>query len=189
MSTAVLASFALLCACDGGPAAGQSPAPSSPASETPTVTPSDPSETPADSRTVAAGGAMAGYRRFVATVDAVGASGGKGDQRLRGVATGIMLGAELNQAGIFRTRKWHLVGRKQVVSTKTVRIAPPNAKGVIVEVTVRACLDSSHATAVDAAGKSVKKPGTPTRWVDDMRMQFVDGAWKAYYGLNKAAKC
>jgi hypothetical protein len=133
---------------------------------------------------------MAGYRRFVATVDAVGASGGKSTAGLRLVATGIMLNAELNQAGIFRGNKWHSVGHQIVVSTKPLRVGTPNAKGVIDKVTVRACVDSAHATAVDASGKSVKRPGTPTRWLDDMQMQLVDSAWKAYYAERRVgAKC
>ncbi|MEV0288632.1 hypothetical protein AB0H36_31320 [Kribbella sp. NPDC050820] len=60
---------------------------------------------------------------------------------------------------------------------------------MITAITVQACYDSSGITAVDATGKSVKKPGTPTRWLDEMQMHLVKGAWKAYYGMNKAATC
>ncbi|MFI6679535.1 hypothetical protein [Kribbella sp. NPDC050470] len=73
--------------------------------------------------------------------------------------------------------------------TKAVKLGSAGANGQVAEVTVQACLDSSKATAVDATGKSVKKPGTATRWLDDMQMRFVDGAWKAYYGMNQAANC
>ncbi len=104
------------------------------------------------------------------------------------VATGIILKSELNQAATFRGRKLRGVGQDEVVWTKALKSGPSGANGQVTEVTVQACLDSSKATAVDATGKSVKKPGTATRWLDEMQMRFVEGAWKAYYGMNEAAQ-
>jgi hypothetical protein len=130
-----------------------------------------------------------GYRRFLAQKDATAASGGKNIGGLSAVATGAILGAELNQAATFRARKWQGVGQTKVLWTKALKVGPIGADGKIAEVTVQACYDSSESTAVDATGKSVKKPGTPTRWLDEMRMRMSGGAWKAYYGVNKAARC
>jgi hypothetical protein len=100
-----------------------------------------------------------------------------------------MLAAELRTAATYRGRKWRGVGDVEVLSTKVLKVGPAAADGRVNEVTVQACLDSSRADAVDAKGKSVRKPGTPTRLLDEMQMRFAGGAWKASYGMNKAATC
>lgn len=170
-------------ACDSTGSA--TPPPFTP-SAAPTSTTSSPSATP---QQTAGPAAEAAYRRYVAVKDAVQASGGQDVSELPKVATGIILKSELNQAATFKGRKWRGVGQVEVVWTKSLKVGPAGAGGEITDVTVQACLDSSKASAVDATGKSVKKPGTATRWLDEMQMKHVQGAWKASYGMNKAAQC
>ena len=155
-------------------------------STTPTSSTSSPSIAPEQA---AAAAAQTAYRRYIAAKDATQASGGQNVAELPKVATGIILKSELNQAATFRGRKLRGVGQVEVVWTKALKSGASGANGPVTEVTVQACLDSSKATAVDATGKSVKKPGTATRWLDEMQMRFVEGAWKAYYGMNEAATC
>jgi hypothetical protein len=170
-----------LAACNNNGSA--TPPPFTPSTVAPTsTTPS----TPNDPVTAAA---EVAYRRFIEVKDATAASGGKNVADLPKVATGAILGAELNQAATFRAQKWHSVGRTKVLWTKPLKLGSPSADGSVTVVTLQACYDSAEVTAVDATGKSVKKPGTPTRWLDEMQMHLVEGAWKAYFGLNKAAKC
>lgn len=105
------------------------------------------------------------------------------------VATGIILRSELNQAATFRGRQLRGIGRVDVAWTKTLKVGPAGADHQVTEATVQACLDSSRATVVDATGKSMKRPGTATRWLDEMQMNYVQGAWKASYRMNKPAHC
>lgn len=181
-TAALITTVATLPACDNP---SPKPPPFTP-STAPASTASSPSTTPENASAAAA---EAAYRRYIAAKDATQASGGHNVSELPKVATGIILKAELNQAATFRGRKWRGVGQVDVVWAKALKIGPSGANGQVTEVTVQACLDSSKATAVDATGKSVKKPGTATMWLDEMQMRLVEGAWKAYYGMNKAAKC
>jgi len=185
--TALATAAVAVTACDSAADKGNTPPPITPTSQTTSPTPST---TPTDPAQAAVAGAKAGYRRFIAAVDTTAASGGRSIEGLSKVATGTMLASELNQAATFRGRKWHSVGKQQVIWTKAQKVGTPNAKGVVSEVTVQACLDTSRATAVDASGKSIKAPGTPTRWIDDMTMRQVDGAWKAERAESRVgAKC
>jgi hypothetical protein len=168
-------------ACDGGSA--------TPPPFTPSAAPTSASSTPASPQTEAGDGAQAGYRRYLLAKVATEVSGGTNTKNLSSVATGVILASELNQATTFRGNKWHSVGHIDVVWTKVLKVGPVGADGKISEVTVQACFDSSKISAVDSKGKSVKEPGTPTRWLDEMQMRLNAGAWKASYGLNKAAKC
>ncbi|MGW6200965.1 hypothetical protein ACWF0M_32790 [Kribbella sp. NPDC055110] len=105
-------------------------------------------------------------------------------------ASGVMLAAELNQAEIFRGKKWHSVGTQQVIWIKPLTIGKPDAHGQITNLILTACVDSTTAVAVDAKGKSVKLPGTPNQTIDEMRMRRTQGAWRADFAQSrKAATC
>lgn len=151
---------------------------------TPTATPSNPAQSAAGTE------AMAAYRQFVAAVDTMAASGGKDVTALQRYASGAMLAAELNQAEIFKARNWHSVGQQKVVSVKVLSFGAPDANGRLNELILQACIDSSQASAVDAAGKSVKKPGTPTQAVEEMRMKRAQVGWQANFPQSlKGARC
>ena len=171
----------VLVACNSGSA--------TPTPFTPSPAPSTSSTPSADPGQSAAAAAQAAYRGYIAAKLATAVSGGNDTSGLSKVATGIMLKTELNQAATFRGRKWRGVGQIDVIWTKTLSVGPVAANGQIAEVTVQACVDGSKVTTVDAKGSNVKKPGTPTRWIDEMQMRLDHGAWKAYYGMNKAAQC
>jgi hypothetical protein len=185
-TTAALCALVALTACQGSPDAGQPNTAPPPSTSSPT--PSSPA-TPTDSSAAQAAAAQAGYRAYIAAKVATAASGGTDVTGLSKVATGVMLKTELNQAATYKARRWHAIGQIEVVWTKPIKIGAPAASGQITEVAVRACLDASKVTAVDAQGKSVKESGTPTRWLDDMQMHFDGNAWKASKGMNQAAKC
>jgi hypothetical protein len=174
-----------LTACQGSPEAGHpNTTPTSPPNSSTTPSPSNSPEAQA----VAA--ASAAYRGFVAATDTSYTSGGVNVTALSRYASGVMLKVELNQAEIFRARKWHSVGHVEVVWVKPLTIGRPGAGGEINSLTLSACVDSSKATAVDAKGKSVKLPGTPTQTIDEMRMVRAKGVWKADYPQSrKGAKC
>jgi hypothetical protein len=179
LATAVVST---LTACD--PSGSATPPPFTPSSAPTTAT-----STPPAPQAVASAGAQAGYRKYIEVTDATMASGGKNTSALSQVAIGAILGSELNQAATFRARKWRGTGKTAVIWTKALKFGPTGADGQVSEVTVQACYDSSKSIAVDTSGKSVKKPGTPTRWLDEMQMRLSDGLWKASFGLNKGTSC
>ncbi|GAB3928886.1 hypothetical protein GCM10029976_027520 [Kribbella albertanoniae] len=184
-TTAALVGFtAALTAC--GPN-NPKPPPFTPSA--PTSAPSTTPPTVSAPQKEAGDGAQAGYRAYLAAVTATQASGGTKDAQLSQVATGPILKSELEQATIFRKRKWRGTGQIVVIWTKPLKTGTVGQDGHIDEVTVQACFDSSKSITVDAAGKSVKKPGTPTRWLDEMQMRRDGDVWKAHFGVNKAAKC
>ncbi|QNE21730.1 hypothetical protein F1D05_32185 [Kribbella qitaiheensis] len=182
--TVGLAVVSLVAACDNAPSGSATPPPF-----TPSPAPTSAVTTSAAPQAAAAAGAQAGYRKYIEVKDATQASGGSDTKGLSQVAIGAILGSELNQAATFRARKWRGTGKVEVIWTKVLKFGPTGTDGQISEVTVQACYDSSKSVAVDASGKSVKKPGTPTRWLDEMQMRANGGAWKASFGLNKAAAC
>ncbi|WUJ72421.1 hypothetical protein OG809_03955 [Kribbella soli] len=126
----------------------------------------------------------------MAATDISYSSGGVNVAALNKYASGVMLKVELNQAETFRARSWHSVGHLQVVWIKPLTIGKPAADGQIDNLVLSACVDSSKTDALDAKGKSVRLPGTPTQSVDEMRMRRIKGAWKADYPQSrKGAKC
>ena len=183
-TAAALSALLTLTACKGSPEAGRpNTAPTSPSSA------STPTPTPTDSSASQAAAAQTAYRAYMAAKVSTATSGGKNVAGLSKVATGIMLKTELNQAATYRGQGWHAIGNIVVVWTKPLKMGAAGADGQIAEITVQACLDASKATTVDAQGKNVKDPGTPTRWIDEMQMHFAQGTWKAYYGMNRASQC
>ncbi len=179
--TALLLAAAVVTAC--------SPSNPKPPPLTPSApTSSQPSTPSAEKEAVDA--ASLAYRKFISATDITGASGGTDTAELRKYASGVMLASELNQADTFRGNKWHSVGQQQVMWVKPLKLEPPDAAGAITTLTLQACVDSSKATAVDAQGRSVKLPGTPTQSIDEMRMRYVVGSWKADKALGrKAGRC
>lgn len=180
-ATSSVAALTLLSACDTTGSATPPPFTPSTATKSPTPTPTGSPETDA----VAA--ASTAYRQFIAATDVAYSSGGVNVTELKKYASGVMLAAELNQAATFRGKRWHSVGRQRVVWVRKLTVGKPDASGQFNDLVLQACVDSSNATAVDASGKSVKAPGTPTESIDEMRMRRVQGAWKADYPQSRKA--
>jgi hypothetical protein len=154
---------------------------------TPSAAPTSPTAS-ASEPTQAADEAIAAYRRYRQVIDAMTNSGGTDVKDIPAVATGVELKATQNQAATYRGRRIRTIGSTEVVWVKPAKVAPANGGG-ITAVAIQACYDTSRAKAVDATGKNVQVPGTPTRWLDDRDLRFVDGAWKVSNGRNRGAQC
>ena len=178
--TAALSALVALTSCQGSPEAGQ------PNTAPPSTTPSTTS-TPVDESKAARDAAVAGYRRYVAVINAMTASGGTAVKELPDVASGVELAVAQNQAASYRGRKIKTIGTWEVLWAKTVNIGPSPMH--ITSASVQACYDTSKTQAVDSTGKSVRVPGTPTRWLDNRQLQLIGGVWKVVKGKNQGAAC
>lgn len=131
---------------------------------------------------------MAAYRRYIGVIDAMTASGGVSVKDIPAVTTGVELSASQNQAATYRGRKIRTIGSTEIIWVRPVKIGSPGATA-ITTVMVQACYDTSKTKAVDATGKNIRRPGTPTRWLDDRELRLTQGTWKVQNGRNRGAKC
>ncbi|WP_344154081.1 hypothetical protein [Kribbella yunnanensis] len=115
-------------------------------------------------------------------------SGGVDTRDLPAVAADVELAVSQNQAETYRGRKIKSVGSLKVVWAKPSAIGKP-VGGHIVTASVEACIDASGVDAIDSTGKSVRKPGTPARWIDTRQLKLFGEQWKVVKGKNEAAKC
>ncbi|MBB6568106.1 hypothetical protein HPO96_03485 [Kribbella sandramycini] len=139
-------------------------------------------------QTSAGDAAVAAYRRYIEVTDTLARSGGTDTRDLASVADGVELAASKIQAENYRGRKVKSTGTTEVRWAKVTKLGEP-AAGKVTTASVQACIDTSKTDFVDAAGKSVRRPGTPTRWLDTRDLKFVDSRWKVVHGKNRAAKC
>lgn len=121
------------------------------------------------------------YYDYRAALDTMMKSGGKATKQLVPVMTPQLYKAYSQQAKYYRARKLRNTGATKVVWAKRT-IA---ASGVI----IRACYDTKAARTVDAKGRSVIPAKSPTRWVDEMRVEQRDGRWVVGGGSTTARKC
>ncbi|WP_328522296.1 hypothetical protein [Kribbella sp. NBC_00359] len=180
-ATVITLTVALLSACDTGSSATPPPF-------TPSTAPSTSTSAPASESEQVGTAAVAAYRHYIEVIDAMTASGGTEVKDIPLVTAGIELGASQNQAATYRGRKIRTIGTTKVIWVKAVKLGAPTA-GSITSASVQACYDTSETQAVDASGKSVKLPGTPTRWLDNRDLRLIDGAWKVVNGKNQGAQC
>ncbi|MEV5966835.1 hypothetical protein AB0L70_34015 [Kribbella sp. NPDC051952] len=159
-----------------------------PAPFTPSTTSTSPTSPPPNGSEQAGPAAVAAYRRYIEVIDAMTASGGTDVKDLPLVTAGIELGASQNQAATYRGRKLKTIGSTKIIWAKATMLGAPTA-GTITSATVQACYDTSTTQAVDSTGKSVKRPGTPTRWLDNREVRLIAGAWKVVNGKNQGAQC
>jgi hypothetical protein len=121
------------------------------------------------------------YYDYRAALDTMMKSGGKATKQLIPVMTPTLYKAISLQAKYYRARKLRNTGATKVVwATRTVAAA-----GVI----VRACYDTKAARTVDAKGRGVIPAKSPTRWVDEMRVEQRDGRWVVDGGRTTPQKC
>ncbi|WP_112237399.1 hypothetical protein [Kribbella monticola] len=121
------------------------------------------------------------YYDYRVALDVMMRSGGKATKQLVPVMTNSLYRAISAQAKYYRTKRLHNTGVTTVVWAKRTLLAD----GVI----VRACYDTKKATTVDAKGKSALPPKTPTRWLDEMRVEQVQGRWIVDGGRTTPVKC
>jgi hypothetical protein len=121
------------------------------------------------------------YYDYRVALDVMMRSGGKATKQLIPVMTNRLYRSISAQAKYYRTKRLHNTGVTTVVWAKRTLLAD----GVI----VRACYDTKKATTVDAKGKSALPPRTPTRWLDEMRVEQVQGRWIVDGGRTTPVKC
>jgi hypothetical protein len=121
------------------------------------------------------------YYSYRAALDAMMRSGGKATEQLSPVMTPELFRSIGQQAKYYRTKRLHNTGVTKVVWAKRTLLA----NGVI----VRACYDTTLARTVDSGGRSVLPPKTPTRWLDEMRVEQLQGSWVVDGGQTHPEKC
>ncbi|GAA1581927.1 hypothetical protein GCM10009789_39560 [Kribbella sancticallisti] len=121
------------------------------------------------------------YYDYRVAFDVMMRSGGRSTKQLIPVMTSDLFTSISQQAKYYRTKRLHNTGVTTVLWAKRALLAD----GVI----VRACYDTKKARTVDAKGKSVLPASTPTRWLDEMRVELVEGRWVVDGGRTTAVKC
>lgn len=121
------------------------------------------------------------YYDYRVAFDVMMRSGGRSTEQLVPVMTPAMFTAISQQAKYYRAKRLHNTGTTKVLWAKRVLLS----KGVI----VRACYDTKRARTVDSSGKSVLPASTPTRWLDQMRVELVQGRWVVDGGSTTPQSC
>jgi len=121
------------------------------------------------------------YYDYRVALDQMMRSGGSQTKQLQPVMTARMFQAISVQAKYFRTKKLHNTGTTTVLWAKRTLAS----SGVIVS----ACYDTTAARTVDAKGRRVLPASTPTRWLDQMRVQPVQGRWIVDGGTTAPSAC
>ncbi|WP_433005852.1 hypothetical protein [Kribbella sp. CA-294648] len=121
------------------------------------------------------------YYNYRVAFDAMMRSGGRSTEQLAPVMTPAMFTAISQQAKYYRTKRLHNTGLTKVLWAKRVL----HAKGVL----VRACYDTKQARTVDSKGRSVLPANTPTRWLDQMRIEQIQGRWVVDGGSTTPQAC
>ncbi|MEU4291176.1 hypothetical protein AB0E63_23370 [Kribbella sp. NPDC026596] len=121
------------------------------------------------------------YYDYRVALDQMMRSGGSKISQLAPVMTPKMLQAINAQAKYFRTKKLHNTGTTTVLWAKRTLAS----NGVIVS----ACYDTTAARTVNVRGHSVLPASTPTRWLDQMRVQQLQGHWVVDGGTTTPTTC
>lgn len=121
------------------------------------------------------------YYEYRVAFDVMMRSGGRTTEQLAPVMTPAMFTAISQQAKYYRTKRLHNTGLTKVLWAKRIL----HAKGVL----VRACYDTTQARTVDSKGHSVLPANTPTRWLDQMRVELVQGHWVVDGGSTTPQPC
>jgi hypothetical protein len=121
------------------------------------------------------------YYSYRVALDVMMRSGGKSTKQLVPVMTPSLYRSISAQAKYYRTKRLHNTGVTSVIWAKRTLVA----NGVI----VRACYDTKQASTVDAKGKNALPAKTPTRWLDEMRVEQQQGRWVVDGGRTTPQKC
>ena len=121
------------------------------------------------------------YYNYRVALDMMMRTGGKKTTQLQPVMTPHLFQSISAQAKYYRTKKLHNTGPTKVLWAKRTLAS----NGVIVS----ACYDTTAARTVDASGESVLPARTPTRWLDEMRVQQVQGRWVVDGGSTTPNAC
>ncbi len=121
------------------------------------------------------------YYDYRAALDEMMRSGGVQTAQLKPLMTTKLFQSISVQAKYYRTKKLRNTGVTRVLWAKRTLAS----NGVI----VTACYDTTAASTVDASGRSVLPAGTPTRWLDQMRVQQQNSRWIVDGGSTAATSC
>ncbi|WP_433159577.1 hypothetical protein [Kribbella sp. CA-247076] len=121
------------------------------------------------------------YYDYRVALDTMMRSGGRKTRQLAPVMTPNLFTAISVQAKYYRTKKLRNVGATKVLWAKRT-IA---SSGVLVS----ACYDTTAARTVNSRGRSVLPNTTPTRWLDQMRVQQLQGRWVVDGGTTTPNAC
>ena len=121
------------------------------------------------------------YYDYRVALDVMMRSGGRKTKQLAPVMTPNLFQSISAQAKYFRTKKLHNTGATKVLWAKRTLAS----NGVIVS----ACYDTTAARTVDTEGRGVLPASTPTRWLDQMRVQQVQGRWVVDGGSTTPSAC
>ncbi|MFI5735188.1 hypothetical protein ACIA49_34065 [Kribbella sp. NPDC051587] len=121
------------------------------------------------------------YYDYRGGLDEMMQSGGVQTAQLKPLMTTKLFQSISVQAKYYRTKKLRNTGVTTVVWAKRTLAS----NGVI----VTACYDTTAARTVDAAGRSVLPAGTPTRWLDHMRVQQQNSRWIVDGGSTAPTSC
>ena len=121
------------------------------------------------------------YYDYRVAFDVMMRSGGKSTKQLAPVMTPKLFKSISQQAKYYRTKRFHNTGTTKVLWAKRSLLA----NGVI----VRARYDTEQARTVDSKGNSVMPASTPTRWLDEMRVELLDGRWVVDGGRTTPSTC
>jgi hypothetical protein len=121
------------------------------------------------------------YYDYRVALDLMMRSGGRKVEQLEPVMTPKMFQSISAQAKYYRTKKLHNTGVTKVLWAKRTLAS----NGVVVS----ACYDTTAARTIDAKGNPVLPATTPTRWLDQMRVQQHQGRWVVDGGSTTPTTC
>lgn len=121
------------------------------------------------------------YYGYRAALDVMMRSGGKATRQLAPVMTPELVKSISRQAKYYRDNRLRNTGTTRVLWARRTLVAD----GVI----VRACYDTELARTVGPTGKDVLRPDAPTRWLDELRVQQVEGRWIVGGGSTRPEEC
>jgi hypothetical protein len=121
------------------------------------------------------------YYEYRVALDLMMRSGGRKTKHLAPVMTPTLFQSISVQAKYYRTKRLHNTGATKVLWAKRTLAS----SGVIVS----ACYDTTQARTVDANGRAVLPASTPTRWLDEMRVQQLEGRWVVDGGSTTPNAC
>ncbi|MEV0289973.1 MULTISPECIES: hypothetical protein [unclassified Kribbella] len=121
------------------------------------------------------------YYEYRVALDVMMRSGGSKTKQLAPVMTPNLFQAISAQAKHYRTKKLHNTGATRVLWAKRTLAS----SGVIVS----ACYDTTLARTVDSKGRAVLPATTPTRWLDEMRVEQHQSRWLVDGGRTTPNGC
>lgn len=138
----------------------------------------------------AADAAIAAFKKYLRVSDQVMHDGGRHPERLKTVATGVMLAADQNDAASFLKSHQHVVGRSifDHLSIKQVRL-PDDRSLASPTVKIDACVDVHRTEVQREDGSTVEQNNRKLRWPSTYIVAKADDAWLIQNLIQGRGKC